>query len=218
MSMVQQDPDKAGRYPLKSLVVSMVRAPGVDDADIPPLAEAQALGRSWSHEPITAIYSSDHASELAQAIASFHPTAPPLVTTATLREKVQDLVTQLGHPGLGSPGGTQSEKRPWYTPDKLTKYQEGESFDEVNTRMATAVRCYILPWVEALRSTTTRSETSTQEFPNEKVHVVAVSHAMAISQLMQVLLNLHDADPPGRLVPWPDPSINFCFEGLAMMG
>ena len=111
--------------------------------------QARALGQSFANVPLTAIYCSDlkraamTADEILKANRSIPP--PTLVQSKSLREI-----------SFGQAEGQSYASAEWMqgsTGEDARKFRfpEGESLEEVNARIAKAVRQFILPRVEALR-------------------------------------------------------------------
>lgn len=98
---------------------------------------------------------------------------------------------------------------------RTAKFADGESLEDVNARMATAVRRFVLPRVEALRKETSTinfgngSAVASGSVPPDVTHIVIVAHGIAIAEILRVFMSLHDPAPPGTQAPWADPKLSY---------
>ncbi|GAC93431.1 hypothetical protein PHSY_000996 [Pseudozyma hubeiensis SY62] len=158
--------------------------------------QARALGQSFANVPLTAIYCSDlkraamTADEVLKSNRSIPP--PPLVQSKSLREinfgQAEGQSYALAEWMQGSTGHDARNFR----------FPEGESLQEVNARVAKAVRQFILPRIEALRKKPPQQNTAAADL----VHICIVAHGIAIAELLRVFMALHDASTSDA---WPDP-------------
>ena len=96
---------------------------------------------------------------------------------------------------------------------RTARFQDGESLEDVNARVATAVRRFVLPRAEALRrqppsqshDAASLAFATGGNVPHDVPHIVIVAHGIAIAELLRVFMSLHDNDPPGMQAPWADP-------------
>lgn len=162
--------------------------------------QARALGQSFANVPLTAIYCSDlkraamTAEEILKSNRSIPP--PPLVQSKTLREI-----------NFGQAEGQTNTHTEWIqgsTGDDGRKFRfpQGECLEEVNARIAKAVRQFILPRVEALR----KKPPTQQHAAGDLGHICIVAHGIAIAELLRVFMSLHDGSPNS---PWPDPKLSY---------
>ena len=162
--------------------------------------QTRALGQSFANVPLTAIYCSDlkraamTADEILKANRSIPP--PTLVQSKSLREI-----------SFGQAEGQSYASAEWMqgsTGEDARKFRfpEGESLEEVNARIAKAVRQFILPRVEALR------KKSPPQAPaaGDVGHICIVAHGIAIAELLRVFMALHDDSPSS---PWSDPKATY---------
>lgn len=201
--------------PLRSIFVTFVRhGQSADNAahvwaghkDSPltsmGLAQAKALGEAFASTHIDAIYSSDlkRASQTANELLNHNDTVPPppLVQTQSLRE--QNFGQAEGRKadevdGIRLAGGSADAAT-----SRSRAYPDGESLDQVNARLATAVRRFILPRLEGLRG---KSLTDGHDG-----HVCIVAHGIAIAELLRVFMSYHDNGSQYGL-PWSDPKLTY---------
>ncbi|KAJ9479021.1 Target of rapamycin complex 2 subunit BIT61 [Pseudozyma hubeiensis] len=162
--------------------------------------QARALGQSFANVPLTAIYCSDlkraamTADEVLKSNRSIPP--PPLVQSKSLREinfgQAEGQSYALAEWMQGSTGHDARNFR----------FPEGESLQEVNARVAKAVRQFILPRIEALRKKPPQQNTAAADL----VHICIVAHGIAIAELLRVFMALHDASTSDT---WPDPKASY---------
>lgn len=164
------------------------------------VSQARALGQSFANVPLTAIYCSDlkraamTAEEILKSNRSIPP--PPLVQSKSLREI-----------NFGQAEGQSYASSEWLRGSsgddaRNFKFQEGESLEEVNARIAKAVRQFILPRIEALR----KKPPSQQEAAGDVGHICIVAHGIAIAELLRVFMALHH---DSASAPWPDPKSSY---------
>ena len=160
-------------------------------------SQARALGQAFSNVSLTAIYSSDlkraamTAEEILKANRSIPP--PPLVQSKSLREQ-----------NFGQAEGKSWAAAEWANPShgedgRTFRFKDGESLEQVNARMAKAVRQFVLPQLEALRK---KPSSSLGDTP----HICIVAHGIAIAELLRVFMSLHDDQPHS---PWQHPRITY---------
>ncbi|KDN39396.1 hypothetical protein K437DRAFT_239542 [Tilletiaria anomala UBC 951] len=214
-------------YPLKSLLITLVRhgesqddlrsiCAGYRDSALSSTGQSQAraVGKSFADVPIVAIYSSDlkRAATTADEVLQQNNTIPPpiLVQSQSLREQ------NFGQAEGKSWSSVERQTLPTAEDTRTAKFQDGESLEDVNARVATAVRRFILPRIEALRkepvSATHKGAASAVggNVPNDCPHIVIIAHGIAIQELLRVFMSLHESDPPGGLqAPWPDPKQSY---------
>lgn len=161
------------------------------------VSQARALGQAFANVPLTAIYSSDlkraamTADEILKANRSIPP--PPLVQSKSLRE--QDFGQAEGQSYASAEWARASTSQ-----DARTfRFPEGESLQEVNARIAKAVRQFVLPRVEALRKSPSTNL-------GEGTHICIVAHGIAIAELLRVFMALHDDSESS---PWANPSSTY---------
>ncbi|KAN0061755.1 hypothetical protein ACQY0O_005747 [Thecaphora frezii] len=200
---------------LRSLLVTLVRHGESQDnsqsiwagfRDTPLSAtgvvQARALGQAFANVYLTAIYASDlrraamTAEEILQANRSIPP--PPLVQSKSLREQ-----------NFGQAEGKSWALAEWTAKSqsdeaRTFRFKDGESLDDVNSRMAKAVRQFVLPRVEALRKQASASSSSSSA--SETPHICIVAHGIAIAELLKVFMSLHDEQPNS---PWADPRLTY---------
>lgn len=164
------------------------------------VGQARALGQSFANVPLTAIYCSDlkraamTADEILKSNRSIPP--PPLVQSMSLREiNFGQAEGQSYASAEWVQGSSGEEARHFHFPD-------GESLEEVNARIAKAVRQFILPRVEALR----KKPPSEQSAAADVAHICIVAHGIAIAELLRVFMALHDDSPSS---PWSDPKTTY---------
>lgn len=165
------------------------------------LAQAQALGRAFADTPLAAIYASDlkRASQTALELLYHNNTTPPppLVQTQSLREQY-----------FGQAEGRRADE---VSAEKLSggqsgdavrsvPFPDGESLDQVNARLATAVRRFILPRLEGLRGLPKSAAADP--------HVCIVAHGIAIAELLRVFMSYHDGHSEFG-APWEDPKVTY---------
>ncbi|PWN50750.1 hypothetical protein IE53DRAFT_379508 [Violaceomyces palustris] len=136
-------------------------------------SQARALAQSMANLPLTAIYSSDlkraamTAEEILDSNRSVPP--PPLVQSKSLREQ-----------NFGQAEGKSWANVEWANAAhgddaRNFKFKDGESLEEVNARMAKAVRQFVLPRIEALRKkqASSSSPSSSSSSTNSSVAAAA---------------------------------------------
>ncbi|TKY85872.1 hypothetical protein EX895_005413 [Sporisorium graminicola] len=166
--------------------------------------QARALGQSFANVPLTAIYCSDlkraamTADEILKSNRSIPP--PPLVQSKSLREI-----------NFGQAEGQSYAQAEWMagsSGDNARKFHfpDGESLEEVNARIAKAVRQFILPRIEALRKTPVSRNGAA--VASDIVHICIVAHGIAIAELLRVFMALHDSSSASSS-PWPDPNSTY---------
>lgn len=164
------------------------------------ISQARALGQSFANVPLTAIYCSDlkraamTADEILKSNRSIPP--PPLVQSKSLREI-----------NFGQAEGQSYASAEWMQGSsgddaRNFRFPEGESLEEVNARIAKAVRQFILPRVEALR----KKPPSQLAASGDVGHICIVAHGIAIAELLRVFMALHDESPSS---PWPNPKTTY---------
>ncbi len=157
--------------------------------------QARALGQSFANVPLTAIYCSDlkraamTADEILKANRSIPP--PPLVQSKSLRE------INFGQGEGQTNGGAEWIKGSTGDDPRHFRFPDGESLEEVNARIAKAVRQFILPRVEALRKKPAAGDVG---------HICIVAHGIAIAELLRVFMALHDDSANS---PWSDPKATY---------
>ncbi|KAJ6613307.1 histidine phosphatase superfamily [Mycena sp. CBHHK59/15] len=143
--------------------------------------QAQAVAASLSRTRFTSIHSSPlkRAYMTAQAIQSKQPGSPPLITSPLLREQ---------HFGVAE-GKTSTSKRDHDIPpveyfnegiypsslNRMEKFPEGESLDDVQARARQALADILLPYARQ----------SASEASN--VHVAVISHGIFIKEALRAL-------------------------------
>lgn len=164
------------------------------------ISQARALGQSFANVPLTAIYCSDlkraamTAEEILKSNRSIPP--PPLVQSRALREI-----------NFGQAEGQSYASAEWMQGSsghdaRKFHFPEGESLEEVNARIAKAVRQFILPRVEALR----KKPPPQLAAAGDAGHICIVAHGIAIAELLRVFMALLDDSPSS---PWPDPKATY---------
>lgn len=162
--------------------------------------QARALGQSFANVPLTAIYCSDlkraamTADEILKSNRSIPP--PPLVQSKSLREI-----------NFGQAEGRDYASAEWMQGSsgqdaRSFRFPEGESLQEVNARIAKAVRQSILPRVEALRKKPPAQIAAAGDIG----HICIVAHGIAIAELLRVFMALHDDSASS---PWSDPKASY---------
>lgn len=162
--------------------------------------QARALGQSFANVPLTAIYCSDlkraamTADEILKSNRSIPP--PPLVQSKSLREI-----------NFGQAEGQSYAHTEWMQGSighdaRNFRFPEGESLEEVNARIAKAVRQFILPRIEALR----RKPPTHSAAVGDVIHICIVAHGIAIAELLRVFMALHDGSASEA---WPDPKSSY---------
>ncbi|PWZ02289.1 hypothetical protein BCV70DRAFT_156846 [Testicularia cyperi] len=213
--------------PLNHLLVTLVRHgesqdnqhgiwAGFRDTPLTPngVSQARALGQAFANVSLTAIYSSDlrrasmTAEEILKANRSIPP--PPLVQSKSLREQ-----------NFGQAEGQSYASAEWAQGSsgqdaRVFRFPDGESLEEVNARIAKAVRQFVLPRVESLRrsaaspvppaASVTPSSGSNSNAPVEGGHICIVAHGIAIAELLRVFMSLHHNSPSS---PWADPKATY---------
>lgn len=159
------------------------------------ISQARALGQSFANVPLTAIYCSDlkRAAMTADEIFKYNRSIPPpiLVQSKTLREiSFGEAEGQSYASSEWMAGSTGEDARDF-------RFPGGESLQDVNTRIARAVRQFILPRVETLRN---------KPSTDNVVHICIVAHGIAIAELLRFFMSLH-VDSPSS--PWPDPKATY---------
>ncbi|CAO1630430.1 unnamed protein product [Parajaminaea phylloscopi] len=208
------DEDEIASLPLRSIFVTLIRHgqsadnvaniwAGHKDSPLTStgLAQAKALGRAFADTHIDAIYASDlkRASQTAMELLHHNGTKPPppLVQTQSLREQyfgqaegrmADEIMAQKLAGALASDSS------------RSTPFPDGESLDQVNARLATAVRRFVLPRLESLRGRPKDLEASS--------HVCIVAHGIAIAELLRVFMALHDAHS-NYGAPWDNPRASY---------
>ncbi|CBQ73150.1 conserved hypothetical protein [Sporisorium reilianum SRZ2] len=167
--------------------------------------QARALGQSFANVPLTAIYCSDlkraamTADEILRSNRSIPP--PPLVQSKSLREiNFGQAEGQSYAHAEWMAGSSGDDARNFHFPD-------GESLEEVNARIAKAVRQFILPRIEALRKKPL-SQNAAAAAAGDVVHICIVAHGIAIAELLRVFMALHDSSPASSS-PWSDPKFTY---------
>uniref|UniRef100_V5EKJ9 Phosphoglycerate mutase n=1 Tax=Kalmanozyma brasiliensis (strain GHG001) TaxID=1365824 RepID=V5EKJ9_KALBG len=165
------------------------------------ISQARALGQSFANVPLTAIYCSDlkraamTADEILKSNRSIPP--PPLVQSMSLREiNFGQAEGQSYASAEWMQGSSGEDARNFHFPD-------GESLQEVNARIAKAVRQFILPRVEALRKKPPSEQSAAAA---DVAHICIVAHGIAIAELLRVFMALHDDSPSS---PWTDPKTTY---------
>ncbi|CDS01660.1 uncharacterized protein SPSC_01262 [Sporisorium scitamineum] len=165
--------------------------------------QARALGQSFANVPLTAIYCSDlkraaiTADEILKSNRSIPP--PPLVQSKSLREiNFGQAEGQSYAHAEWMAGSSGEDARNFHFPD-------GESLEEVNARIAKAVRQFILPRIEALRK---KPVSQNAAAAGDVVHICIVAHGIAIAELLRVFMALHDSSPSSSS-PWSDPKSTY---------
>lgn len=164
------------------------------------ISQARALGQSFANVPLTAIYCSDlkraamTADEILKSNRSIPP--PPLVQSKSLREI-----------NFGQAEGQSYASAEWMQSStgenaRSFRFPQGESLQEVNARIAKAVRQFILPRVEALR----KKPPSQVAASGDVGHICIVAHGIAIAELLRVFMALHIHSPSN---PWSDPRASY---------
>lgn len=195
---------------LNSLLVTLVRhGESVDNQQViwagfrdTPLTnngvnQARALGQAFANVSLTAIYSSDlkraamTADEILRSNRSIPP--PPLVQSKSLREQ------HFGQAEGQSYASVEWARASTSQDARTFRFPEGESLEEVNARIAKAVRQFVLPRVEALRKNASTS-------PDDGTHICIVAHGIAIAELLRVFMALHDDSDSS---PWANPSTTY---------
>ncbi|SPO25498.1 uncharacterized protein UTRI_03080_B [Ustilago trichophora] len=162
--------------------------------------QARALGQSFANVPLTAIYCSDlkraamTADEILKSNRSIPP--PPLVQSKSLREI-----------NFGQAEGRDYASAEWMQGSsgedaRNFRFPEGECLEEVNARIAKAVRQFILPRVEALRKKPPAQVAAAVDVG----HICIVAHGIAIAELLRVFMALHDDSASS---PWSDPKASY---------
>ncbi|PVF98468.1 phosphoglycerate mutase-like protein [Serendipita vermifera] len=167
--------------------------------------QAIALGQHWKDTPITAVYCSDlkRAHTTAQQLVAARAqdtTTPtetgdkddtqlPLTVNPLLRE--QNFGIAEGKPWVArKPNATkdpnETEEEVYYTIyNRHEKFPDGESLDDLANRVEKALDETVWPHVqEALKSG-----------EHEDIHIVVVSHGLAISELVAALLRQSPIPP-----------------------
>ncbi len=137
---------------------------------------------------------------------------PTLVQSQSLREQ------NFGDAEGKAWSAAEWHARPTGEDARTIKFADGESLEDVNARMSTAIRRFVLPRIEALRKETTPQATPIAALasatgsvvPPDVPHIVIVAHGIAIAELLRVFMSLHDNEPPGMAAaPWQDPRLTY---------
>lgn len=200
--------------PLRSIFVTLVRDGLSIDAsqgilgghrDSPltatGLAQAKALGDAFSDLSIDAIYCSDlkRASNVANELLNANESSPPplLVQTQSLRERCYGVKEGSKKAQVNVAVEGEEDEGELEDADRSQASEGGESLETVNARLATAVRRFLLPRLESLRS-------SSPQPGKSDPHVLIVAHQVAIDELLRVFMSYHDSEPTVA-EPWQHP-------------